>query len=101
MGPDGHTASLFPESNALTEEKRWVCPSKTKALGPERITLTFPVLNHAGLVCFMVTGQEKAEMVKQILKPVSSKLIYPAQRIQPLNGRLIWLLDQAAAQLIS
>jgi len=101
LGPDGHTASLFPASNALNEEKRWVCPSKTKAPGPERITLTFPVLNHAGLVCFMVTGKEKAEMVKQILKPVSTELIYPAQRIQPLNGRLIWLLDEAAAQFIS
>jgi len=101
LGPDGHTASLFPGSNALDEATRWVCPSKTKVPGPERITLTFPVLNRAGLVCFMVTGKEKAEMVKQILKPVSTELIYPAQRIQPLTGRLIWLLDQAAAQFIS
>jgi len=101
MGLDGHTASLFPGSNALKEEKRWVVPSKTRALGPERITLTFPVLNHAALVCFVVTGKEKSEMVKRILQPAADELIYPAQGIQPQTGRLIWLLDESAAQFIS
>lgn len=97
LGADGHTASLFPGSKALTEETRWVCPSKSKAGGPERITLTYPVINHGSLVCFLVTGAEKAAMVKEILNAPLGSEVYPAERIRPTSGKLLWLLDQAAA----
>lgn len=97
LGADGHTASLFPGSKALTEKTRWVCPSTSKAGGPERITLTYPVINHGALVCFLVTGEEKAAMVKEILNAPPSSDMYPAQRIQPTSGNLMWVLDQAAA----
>lgn len=97
LGTDGHTASLFPDSKALTEETRWVCPSRSKAGGPERITLTYPVINHGALVCFLVTGAEKAAIVRQILHAPQGSAVYPAQKVQPVSGNIVWLLDQAAA----
>jgi 6-phosphogluconolactonase len=100
LGADGHTASLFPGSLALTEETRWVCPSQPKAGGPERITLTYPVINNGELVCFLVTGAEKAAIVKEILEATSGSEEYPAQRIQPTSGKLLWILDRAAASAL-
>lgn len=97
LGADGHTASLFPGSKALAEETRWVCPSKSKAGGPERITLTYPVINHGSLVCFLVTGAEKAAIVKEILNAPLGSEVYPAERIRPTSGKILWLLDQTAA----
>lgn len=101
LGSDGHTASLFPGSAALKEESRWVCPSKVNAQGPERITLTYPVINHAAKVCFLVTGIEKAAMVKNIVEPMDKNHAFPAQRICPASGELIWILDQDAANLLT
>lgn len=100
LGADGHTASLFPGSVALTEETRWVCPAQSKAGGPERITLTYPVINNGALVCFLVTGAEKSAMVKEILEATPGSEEYPAQRIQPTSGKLLWILDRAAASAL-
>jgi len=100
LGADGHTASLFPGSRALKEKIRWVCPSQPKTGGPERITLTYPVINNGALVCFLVTGAEKAAIVKEILEATPGSEEYPAQRIQPTSGNLMWMLDRAAASAL-
>jgi len=63
-----------------------------------RLTFTFPVLNHAAEVVFLVSGGGKAEILDDVLKPGKNK--YPAQSVQPENGRLLWLVDQDAARLL-
>ncbi|MGH9356005.1 MAG: 6-phosphogluconolactonase, partial [Terriglobia bacterium] len=100
MGDDGHTASLFPGTAALDERERSVCPNYVDKLKIFRMTLTFPVLNSAAKVIFVVAGSGKAEVVRQILHPSSAAILFPAQRIQPGQGRLSWYLDAAAARLL-
>jgi len=99
LGADGHTASLFPQSPALLEKTRWAAPSKPIDQAVERITLTYPVLNRGRIVCFLVTGSEKAVMVKNILQG-SAELSFPAKEIKPESGQLVWILDRAAAELL-
>ncbi len=100
LGDDGHTASLFPETAALKETTRLVVPNWVEKLQTFRITLTFPVLNHAAGDLFIVSGAGKAEIVKAVLTS-SGSAKYPSQRVQPENGRLLWLLDREAARLLS
>lgn len=97
LGKDGHTASLFPGNKALTEKTRWVCSSRPLSGGPDRVTLTYPVINQAATICFLVTGTDKAGIVREIIEGHASAVPYPAEKICPVNGQLIWLLDQAAA----
>jgi 6-phosphogluconolactonase len=99
LGPDGHTASLFPETTALTEMSRLVASNWVEKLQTFRITLTFPVLNHAAEDLFLVSGQDKAQIIKDVLGPQGAAE-YPAQRVRPENGRLLWLADQGAAKLL-
>jgi 6-phosphogluconolactonase len=94
IGEDGHTASLFPDSDALNESKHLVVAPFIAKLNSYRLTLTLPVLNNAANVWFLVTGASKADAVKQALS-ASSDL--PAARVQPVNGRLIWFIAQDAA----
>jgi 6-phosphogluconolactonase len=100
LGPDGHTASLFPGTAALDEQKRWVVPNHVEKLGSQRLTLTFPLINSAAEVVFLVTGADKAETVRRVLRPSSAADSFPAQRVQPANGQLRWYLDQSAARLL-
>jgi 6-phosphogluconolactonase len=102
MGEDGHTASLFPNSEALQEVSRWVVPTKNEQSGQERITLTVPVFNHARRVMFLVTGKNKAQRLKEVLRPqpAGSEQL-PAQAITPLEGTLEWLVDADAASLLA
>ncbi len=95
MGPDGHTASLFPGTTALEEKQHWVVANWVEKFSAFRITLTYPVLNSAACVMFLVSGGEKAEMVRRALKDPSADL--PCQKVRPTDGELIWFLDQAAA----
>jgi 6-phosphogluconolactonase len=99
LGPDGHTASLFPGSAALKEANRLVVANWVEKFKTHRITLTLPVLNNAAAVEFLVTGQDKARVVHQVLEGNGAEL--PSQMIHPRNGRLVWLLDQAAASELS
>ena len=99
MGPDGHTASLFPGTEALEEQVSWVVPNYVEKLKMHRLTLTFPVLNAAANAIFLVSGADKAELLRQVLEGPPGQ--FPAQKIQPANGRLSWFLDEAAAQLLS
>lgn len=99
LGVDGHTASLFPGSPVLREVFRPVAAVHAAAASiPERITLTLPVLNAAAEVIFLVSGAEKAKVVKAVLGDGSTAL--PAGMVQPTEGRLRWLLDRDAAGLL-
>ncbi len=100
LGPDGHTASLFPGSDALNEKSKWVVPAKPPGSKHDRITLTVPVFNHAARVVFLVTGAGKAERLAQVLRPQPGSDPLPAQVIQPVAGSLEWLVDSAAASLL-
>jgi 6-phosphogluconolactonase len=95
LGPDGHTASLFPDSEGLKEQSRLVIANWVEKFNTHRITLTFPVLNHATDVMFLTSGANKADMVREILEGNQTPP-FPAQQIQP-EGRLVWMLDKAAA----
>jgi 6-phosphogluconolactonase len=99
MGPDGHTASLFPDSAALHEDKRLVVANWVEKFKTHRITFTYPVLNNAACVTFLVAGEDKAPALHEVLENKNSGL--PAQLVRPENGRLIWLVDRAAASRLS
>jgi 6-phosphogluconolactonase len=99
FGVDGHTASLFPGSPALKEIFRPVAAVHAAAAAlPERLTVTFPVLNAAGCVAFLGSGAEKAKVVKAMLGEGAA---LPASMVQPTDGALIWLLDRDAAALLA
>ena len=100
LGSDGHTASLFPGSAALAESSKWVCPNYVEKLQMHRLTLTYPVLNAASEIVFLVAGAGKAEILRQVLEGPREAKQVPAQGIQPPEGRLNWYLDRAAAQLL-
>ena len=100
MGPDGHTASLFPGSAALDEQSRWVAPNYVEKLKAYRLTLTFPVLNAAAEIIFLVAGADKAEALRQVLDPSSAADKFPAQRVRPAQGQVRWYVDKAAARLL-
>lgn len=95
MGPDGHTASLFPNTTALTETTKLVTSTWVEKLHTDRITFTYPLINAAKAVLFLVTGADKAPVVKTIL--TSDAPQYPASNIRPTTGTLTWILDTAAA----
>jgi len=96
MGPDGHTASLFPDSPALDEQSRLVVANWVAKFNTHRITFTFPVLNHAGEIIFLASGPDKADMLHQVLEGKNTPPL-PSQRVQPSDGKLLWMLDEAAA----
>ncbi|MGO9577459.1 MAG: 6-phosphogluconolactonase [Terriglobales bacterium] len=96
LGPDGHTASLFPDSAALDESSRLVVANWVAKFNTYRITFTFPVLNRAAEVMFMAIGADKADMLYKVLEGKSIPPL-PSQRVQPSDGNLLWMLDEAAA----
>jgi len=96
MGPDGHTASLFPDSAALDEQSRLVVANWVAKFNTHRITFTFPVLNRAAEVMFLASGADKAEMLRQVLEGKNTPPL-PSQRVQPSDGKLLWMLDEPAA----
>jgi 6-phosphogluconolactonase len=101
IGEDGHTASLFPGSDALRERERLVVAPWVEKLGTFRITLTPPVLNHGANVLFLVSGEEKAEAVQTALEGERDPERCPAQIVRPQSGSLLWLLDRAAASRLA
>jgi 6-phosphogluconolactonase len=103
LGDDGHTASLFPHAASLAVEDRWVVASPPGTLPPpiDRITLTFPVLNAAREVIFLVSGEKKAAVLQELLEGLPSREQRPASGVHPDDGALIWLIDEAAAQRLT
>jgi 6-phosphogluconolactonase len=99
LGKDGHTASLFPGQDGLKQENRLVTAVRGGDPDVDRLTLTLPVLNRARQVAFLVSGKEKAEIVRAVLGAEEASI--PAQRVRPATGRLTWILDRDAASLIS
>jgi 6-phosphogluconolactonase len=101
MGPDGHTASLFPFTTALKETTRWVVVNFVPKFATDRITMTLPILNRAREALFLVAGTDKAEPLAEVLEgpPQPDKL--PSQLIQPGDGPVVWYVDRAAAARLS
>lgn len=100
MGPDGHTASLFPGSEGLNETARLVVANWVEKFNTFRITFTYKLLNNAAQIMFLVTGKDKGEMLHNVLEGDPSGKTYPSQGIKPTTGRLLWLVDRAAATLL-
>ncbi len=98
LGADGHTASLFPGTAALRERRRWVVSHLVPPLDTERITLTPPVLNRAREIRFLVAGADKAAALRAVVRGPRDPERLPAQAIRPEGGRLVWLVDRAAAR---
>jgi 6-phosphogluconolactonase len=97
LGTDGHTASLFPGTPALEERSRLVTANHVAALGADRITMTYPLLNAARLILFVVAGSDKAAAVRAVRQPDPDGAPLPASLVRPEEGRVIWVLDRGAA----
>jgi 6-phosphogluconolactonase len=99
IGPEGHTASLFPGSRLLRETSRWVSTPTVAKLGKRRMTLTLPVLDAARRIVFLAEGSGKAAILREVLLGHPDPPL-PAQMVQPRNGERIFLIDEAAAALL-
>jgi 6-phosphogluconolactonase len=99
LGPDGHTASLFPGSQSIQERERWVLAVIGPADPPSRLTLTLPVLTRSAHTYFLVTGADKAAEVRRALTGPVDPSSTPAARIQLAEGQVVWWLDRDAAAL--
>ena len=97
MGTNGHTASLFPDSEALHEMMRLAVANHVVDKNPWRITLTWPVINHADKIFFLIQDGSKAEVLREVLLGPYQPETLPSQLIQPESGELSFLLDRAAA----
>jgi 6-phosphogluconolactonase len=100
MGDDGHTASLFPHTQALHEMSRLVTANQVPQKDTWRITLTWPVINHASSVFFLIAGADKAAILKEVLTGPHDPERLPSQLIWPASGILTLILDKAAAALL-
>ncbi len=97
MGADGHTASLFPGTAALEETERLVVANHVPAVGAWRLTMTYRLLSAAADVLFLVTGAAKTQAVRGVLQGSREPRSMPAARVLAAHGRVLWLLDEAAA----
>lgn len=100
LGDNAHTASLFPHTPVLREQKALVSAVCLEKQQSSRITMTAPLINEAYAISFLVFGENKAEAVKQVLEGEKNPEEYPAQLIHPEDGSLDWFLDEEAAQLL-
>jgi len=100
IGEDGHTASLFPGTDAVKERKSIVVALFVPRLNAWRTSLTFPVINNAREVIMLVAGKNKASIVKNIIESPKASLKIPATLVHPRDGILHWMLDSEAASLV-
>jgi 6-phosphogluconolactonase len=101
LGPDGHTASLFPGTRAVRERDRLAVANWVGRLDAVRLTLTAPVFNRADRVLFLVGGEDKAKALKSVLEGPFEPEQLPAQLIRPDPGRVLWIVDRAAASRLA
>jgi 6-phosphogluconolactonase len=94
LGPDGHTASLFPGTEALHDTRDLVAANFVPKVNMWRLTFTYPLINAGRTVMFLVQGEDKAERVREVMEGDPE---LPASGVRPAGGRLVWLLDRAAA----
>ncbi len=100
LGEDGHTASLFPGTDALKEARRWTAVVRKPDEDFSRVTLTAPILNQTRATLFLVTGIRKAQVVREIFRDVPPSGKYPVQLIHPQSGEVQWFIDGDAASLL-
>lgn len=100
MGADGHTASLFPETGALDETEKLAVANLVEKFASFRLTFTFPLINNAANIIFLIAGAEKAETVKIVLKGEFEPQKFPAQNVNPRGGNLFYFMDKEAAKAI-
>ena len=96
MGPDGHTASLFPHTTALDAGAQIAVANYVEKFKAHRITLTASTINNARNVTFLAAGEDKAETLKTVLEGAYQPREFPSQTIRPSNGTLLWMVDEAA-----
>jgi 6-phosphogluconolactonase len=101
MGDDGHTASLFPGTKALAEQESLVTANWVEKFNAYRITLTATAINHAAHIIFLVTGENKAERLSEVLGVERAPSRLPSQLIEPTDGSLEWFIDRAASVHLS
>ncbi len=101
MGDDGHTASLFPFTEALNETEKITFANYVKKLRTTRLTLTFPAINNAANIVFLISGGNKAETLREVLEGDFQPEKYPSQNVNPANGNIYWLVEANAANLLS
>ncbi len=100
MGADGHTASLFPFTEALSETEKIAVVNFVEKLKSMRLTLTFPVINNASNILFLIAGEEKAETLKEVLEGDFQPEKLPSQRVKPTDGEIFRLVDEKAARFL-
>jgi 6-phosphogluconolactonase len=101
MGNDGHTASLFPYSMALGESEKIAVENWVEQHNSWRFTLTFKAINNARNIIFIVNGEDKAQVLREVLEGEYHPETLPSQIVKPENGKLLWLLDENVAKLLS
>lgn len=101
MGDDGHTASLFPETHALTDTAEWVAANYVPQKSFWRLTLTYPAINRSRSIVVYVLGKSKAEIVKEVLTGPYLPLKYPIQGVGTMTRKPLWILDDAAGSLLN
>lgn len=100
LGENGHTASLFPGTAVLDEQQHWVGEVFVAEEGVHRLTLTAAAINQAALVVFLVSGADKAPILRKVVQEAQNPRSIPAQLIKPVDGGLFWLVDRQAARLL-
>jgi 6-phosphogluconolactonase len=101
MGTNGHTASLFPGTDALLESTRWVVSNFVPELNAWRITLTYPAIISAGKIMVLVTGEKKAKTLKSVLEGKENNNDYPITRILSIKNEVMWVVDHEAGKFLS
>ncbi|MDQ6788610.1 MAG: 6-phosphogluconolactonase [Acidobacteriota bacterium] len=98
MGDDGHTASLFPFTEALQENKKIAVANRVEKLNTTRLTLTFPAINNSANIMFLISGEKKAGVLREVLEGERQPEKFPSQMVKPAGGNLFLMLDRDAAQ---
>jgi 6-phosphogluconolactonase len=101
VGEDGHTASLFPGTDAVSEDEKGAVALFVPRLKAWRVTLTFPVINNAREIIFLAEGEKKASIVRKVIESATPSMDFPATMVRPHDGGLRWMLDSEASSFIS
>lgn len=101
VGPEGHTASIFPDRLSLFQSKKWFEVATHPETGQKRITATGKVINNANKIFFIALGESKADIMKKVVEQEAGWEKLPASNVQPFHGTLMWLADEKAAKKLS